>query len=445
MSKSRESSRPSNKITRRRFLEGTAIVVAAPFVTTLAIRAGSNRPAPSERITMGLIGAGKRGGTLLGQFLGRKQVQVVAVAEVEATRRDHAKERIETRYAEDLKSGAFKGCKTHLDYRALIARDDIDAVIIATPDHWHALPVCASAVAKKDIYCEKPLSLTILEARVMADTVKKSEIVFQTGSQQRSEYGGKFHRACELVRNGRIGEVHTVSVGVGGPSKPCDLPEQKAPNAVDWNGWLGPAPYRGYHETLCPKGVHGHFPAWRSYREYSGGGFTDMGAHHFDIAQWGLGMDDSGPVEIIPPDDKDHPKLTYKYARGVTLVHGGPSGATFEGSEGTIYVDRGRLEVKPEGIDKEPIPEHGVKLYKCTNHVDNFLDCVRSRKDPICTAEIGCRSVTVCHLGNLAVWNKRRLKWDPEKYRFVGDDEANTWLDRPKRGDWEGVWRDFVG
>ena len=178
--------------------------------------------------------------------------------------------------------------------------------MIATPDHWHAIPTVLAARAGKHIYCEKPLTLTIAQGRKVADEVKKAGVVFQTGSQQRSEFGGMFRKAVEYVRSGRIGKLKTIRIGVGGPAVACDLPDQEAPAGTDWERWLGPAPKRGYNDVLCPKGVHHHFPAWRNYREFGGGGLADMGAHHFDIAQWALDMDDSGPVKIEPPEQGQH-------------------------------------------------------------------------------------------------------------------------------------------
>ena len=210
---------------------------------------------------------------------------------------------------------------------------------------------------------------------------------------------------------------------------------------LDWDFWLGPAPTRSYNSVLSPRGVHDHFPNWRSYREYSGGGMTDWGAHHFDIAQWGLGMDESGPVEIIPPDGKDVKRLTYKYANGVVMCHGGLPGynfgVVFVGANGKVCVDRGKFKTEPESLAQENLDALPVKLYKSTNHYKDFIDAIQSRTPPICDVEVGARSVTVCHLGNLAYWNKRPLKWDPKREQFVGDAEANQWLDNPKRGDWK--------
>jgi len=426
----------ANHFTRRQFLKATAaLAVTAPAILPSSI--WGDAKGPNDRITLGFIGMGKQNSGLLNGFLHNKETQVVAVCDVDTTRREHAKKTVEDYYAAQANKGLFQGCTPYKDFRDLISRPDIDAVVVATPDHWHALIVIAAANAGKDIYCEKPLSLTIPEARAMVNAVRRNQRICQTGSMQRSSQ--EFRKACELVRNGRIGKVKTVIVGVGPSSKWCDLPEEAMEPGLDWNFWLGPAPVRPYNSVLSPRGVHDHFPNWRSYREYSGGAMTDWGAHHFDIAQWGLGMDDSGPVEIIPPEDaKATTGLRYLYANGVEMIHDtSRGGATFIGSEGRIFVDRGKFQADPESLGQEPLSAQALRLYVSSNHLQDWLSCIRSRKLPICDVEIGCRSVTVCHLGNLAYWNHRRLKWDPKTEQFVGDPEANTWLDREKRAPWK--------
>lgn len=425
-------SKYSQGLTRRRFLQGAAATVALPAAVL-----GADAKAPaSERINLGFIGMGTMNRGHLGNFLGQKDVQVVAVCDVDTTRREAAKKTVEDRYGEATKSGQYKGCAAYVDFRELLGRKDIDAVVIATPDHWHAIPVIEACQAGKDIYCEKPMSLTIHEAKTMIDAVRKHERVFQTGSQQRSS--NEFRLACELVRSGRVGKIKTVNVNVGPPSRPCDLKEEELEKGLDWDRWLGPAPTRPYSSVLSPRGVHKHFPDWRQYREYSGGMMTDWGAHHFDIAQWGLGMDESGPVEIIPPDDPKATKgVRYLYANGVELVHGPGGGVQFIGSDGEITVNRGKLMSSPESIIKEPLGEKDIHLYQSPGHQRDWLNCIRSRKRPLCDVEIGARSVTVCHLGNLAYWNHRKLRWDPKAWQFVGDTEANGWRDRERRDPWQ--------
>ncbi len=419
------------QLTRRQFLKVSSVAaLTAPMVVPSWGATG-----PNDRITMGFIGVGTQGGYLLQNFLNHPGTQVLAVCDVDTNRRQHHRGKVEEFYKIKQDSD-FKGCAEHKEFRELIERKDIDTVVIAAPDHWHAYIAIMAANAGKDIYCEKPLSLTIHEARAMVNATRKNNRVFQTGSMQRSS--GEFRKACELVRNGRIGKVKQVIVDVGGPSRPCDLPEEPMEPGLNWDMWLGPAPKRGYNSILSPRGVHKHFPDWRNYREYSGGMMTDWGAHHFDIAQWGLGMDESGPVEIIPPADPRATKgLRYIYANGVEVLHGDSGGVLFIGTEGKILVNRGKFEATPEAIGKEPLGPNAIRLYKSDNHAKDFLDCVRSRKRPICDVEVGCRSVTVCHLGNIAYWTHKRLKWDPRNEKFVGDTEADKWLDRDKRDPWK--------
>jgi len=411
----------SHCTSRRDFLKTAAI--GLPTVLSASALA-----APSDRITMGIIGIGKQCRGHVNSMLGRSNVQVLAVCDVQTLRLGWAKKQVDGRYKNT-------NCAATTDFRHVVSRDDIDAVLMATPDHWHAIPAIQAAQAGKDIYCEKPLSLTIREARAMVTAVRRFGRVFQTGSQQRSQSNFRF--ACEMVRSGRIGAVHTVHVNVGGPSSPCSLPPQPVRGDVDWDMWLGPAPMRPFHETICPAVEFGGWPQWRRFRDYSGGGMTDMGAHHFDIAQWGLGMERWGPVEVIPPDGKENKYLTYRYANGVNLHHGGgQSSIEWKGDKGRVLVGRGNLSTDPVDIMREPTQPHEVHLYKSTNHHGDWLDCIGSRKQPVADVEIGARTVSICHLGNICYRLKRRLRWDPAQEVFVGDDEANRLLDRPKRAPW---------
>ncbi|NQT86209.1 Gfo/Idh/MocA family oxidoreductase [bacterium] len=396
-------------VTRRGFLRGATAAAAAPlFVGSAAF--GAN-----DRITTGIIG---RGGPAGG---GAGGTHLLAVCDVR----------------EDKVAG-FRGnkeVKVYGDFRELLTRDDIDAVLIGTPDHWHAMAAIRSAEAGKDIYCEKPMSLTLYEARAMVNAVRRHGVVFQTGSQQRSEYGGKFRFACEMVRSGRIGRLHTVHVNVGGPSRECYLPAEPQPKTIDWNMWLGPAPWRPFHHSI---GLSG---SWRSWRDYSGGGMTDWGHHHFDIVQWALDKDGSGPEAVFPPDGKEFRHLTYIYrvnGEEVRVTHGGASGGQIEfvGTEGRIMVDRGTLKTDPGYIMATPTGPSEVQLFRSPGHKANWVDCIRTRRRPICDVAIGCRSVSVCHIGNLAYWLKRPLKWDAVKEEFIDDPAANRWLDRPKRAPW---------
>jgi predicted dehydrogenase len=418
-------------VSRRQFF-GT-LAAAAPLVLT---RRAAWADKANERITLGFIGVGTMGRGHLHGFLGRADTQVVAVCDVVAERRDDAKRMVEERYAEQKSKGGYKGCDTHNDFRELLARKDIDAVVIATPDHWHAIPCVEAARAHKHIYCEKPLTHTIAEGRIIVDEVKKHQVVFQTGSQQRSEFGGKFRQAAELVRNGRIGKVQTIRIGVGAPPVACDLPDQPVPPGTDWDMWLGPAPKRGYNEVLCPKGIHKHFPAWRNYREYAGGSLADMGAHHFDIAQWALGKSTSGPVHIEPPQGDAKTGLMFLYANGVVMFHGGRTDCIFEGTDGMIEVSRGHIKSNPESILATPLGADEVRLYHATNHHQNWIDGIKTGQEPICPAEVGQRSAAICHLANIGYRLRRSLRYDPTKERFIGDDEANKLLSREMRSPW---------
>jgi predicted dehydrogenase len=426
--------RGSPTISRRRFLVGAGAALAAPLVVRASALGADGAIAPSQRINLGFIGVGKQayGHTCI--FAGRPDVQIRAICDVQENKRQEARQAVERIYSGRNAAGA-NDLGLYNDFRELLARRDLNAVVIGTPDHWHAIPAIEAAKAGLDIYCEKPLSLTIREARAMAGAVRRYGRVFQTGSQQRSSR--EFRFACEMVRSGRIGQLKTINANVGGPSEDCYLPEEPVPQGVDWDLWLGPAPWRPYNSILCPPPSFTGYPHWRSYRDYSGGGMTDWGAHHFDIAQWGMGADDTGPVEIIPPDGKDVKLLTYRYASGVELYHGGGgNGVVFHGTEGRIEVNRGHLQTWPASLMQKPIGPNEIRLYESPGHHEDWIRCIRTRQRPICDVEIGCRSVTVCHLGNLAYWLKRPLRWDPAKEEFVGDAEANRWLDRPKREPW---------
>jgi predicted dehydrogenase len=432
--------KPSSRThsTRRQFLKVAAAAVAAPVIVPSSVFGADGKAPPSERITVGFIGCGKMANDYhLPELLRFGDVQAVAVCEVDATRREHAKQRVEQAYS---KKTDYKGCDAYADFRELIARKDIDAVCIATPEHGHAIPAILACKAGKDVYCEKPLTLTLAEARRCIDAARKFDRVFQVGSQQRSNVFGNFRQAAEFVRSGRVGKIRTVTVGVGGPSKPCDLPPEEMEPGLAWDLWLGPAPKRPYNSVLSPRGVHNHFPAWRTYREYAGGGHSDMGAHHYDIAQWCLGTDDSGPVEVIPPKaSKAQTGVKFLYANGVEMTHvADPSGCVFTGERGTLHIDRGVLTSDPESIVKDPLGQNEVHLPESPGHHRNWIECIRSRKRPVADVEIGARSVAIPILGNLAYWHRRGFKWDPAKWQFAEDQEANRkHLDLERREGWE--------
>lgn len=424
--------------TRRTLLRAGLAAGAVPLLTPAIGIASPRRSAPSERVTIGFIGCGKMCNDYhIPEILRQSDTQAVAVCEVDRTRREHAKRRIDEHYAKES-SRDFKGCAEYVDFREMLARKDIDAVVIATPDHWHAIPLVEAVKAAKDVYCEKPLTLTIGEAKRCIEAARQYRRVVQTGSQQRSNVFGSFREAVQLIRSGRLGKVERVTVGVGAPSVWCDLPEEPLEAGLNWDLWLGPAPARPYNSVLSPRGVHNHFPNWRGYREYSGGQHTDMGAHHYDIAHWALGLDQTGPVRIIPPEKPDaQTGVRYLYQNGLEIEHGGPSGCVFYGTAGKLHIDRGVLTSEPAEIVKEPLGEREVHLVPSPGHHRNWLDCVRSGERPVADVEIGARTVTVVHLGNLAYWNRRELRWDPQTWQFVDDAEANQWLDRERRDPWK--------
>ncbi len=422
------------KTTRRAFLKTAAWAAAAPaFVPASALGAEGRRPA-SDRIGLGCIGVGNMGGGHLSGLIKHPDVEIAAVCEVDAERLESARQRAQLPSAR-----AFR------DFREVLERPEIDAVLIATPDHWHAPMSIAAMKAGKDVYCEKPLTLTIGEGRKMVEAARRYGRICQTGSQQRSAYEGKFRFACELIRNGYIGQLKTALVKVGGPSAECFLPAEPTPEGMNWDMWLGPAPARPFHKNLHPK-------SWRAFRDYSGGAMTDWGAHHFDIVQWALDMDESGPVEIFPPDGKEHPCLTFRYANGVTAQHvygpgaariqypgEAPSGNSivFVGDKGWIEVSRSKLRTYPESLASVKLKPGEIRLFASPGHQENFLQCMRSRQRPICDVEIGCRSVSVCHLGNIAYWLNRPLRWNPKEERFIGDAEAGRWIERPRRAPYD--------
>jgi predicted dehydrogenase len=442
---------------RRNFFKTSALAVGATrFLTAVPASAtvGVRRPAPSDRITMAVIGTGNQGiGNMLG-FLTDPRVQVVAVCDVNRQSagywngniggRDPARQIVDWHYAAEIRSGTFSGCASYEDYREVIARPDVDVIMSALPDHWHGLTTVEAAMAGKDIYCEKPLSLTVAEGRAMSDSVKKYSRVLQTGSQQRS--GANFRQASELVRNGRLGRLHTIRIGMpGGQPDFGRSGHRKDPEPIpagfNYDLWLGPAPEAPYVPARC----HVNF---RWIRDYSGGQVTDWGGHHPDIAQWALGMDHSGPIAIrnargVFPDGLWNTATEYhfeaEYQNGVTMIVSDRerSGITFQGDDGWIHVARGSHEVSSPEIWNDPLPADAVRLPVSENHFRNFIDCVVSRQEPVAPVEAAHRSITIAHLGNIAMLLGRDLRWDPVREQVANDPQANGMLSRPMRAPWK--------
>jgi predicted dehydrogenase len=431
------------EMNRRRFLKKatgiTAGAVAFPYIVSSSALGNAGNVAASNRIVMGCIGVGSQGTGNMRGFLGKKQVQIVAVCDVDKRNRDRAKKRVDDRYGNS-------DCRTYLDFRDVIARDDIDALSLAMPDHWHSIPVIMAARAGKDMYGEKPLARTIREGRAMVDAVNRYGRIWQTGSWQRSVQN--FHRGCELVRNGRIGKVHKVEVGLPTGGSGGEPAVQAPPEGLDWDFWLGPALWRPFmkYSRNAP-----HWD-WRWIMDFSGGQLTDWAGHHIDIAHWGLGLDETGPVEIegkgVYPKEGiyDAPteyKFTCKYADGLTMVVANDRqqpkgmGTVWYGEKGWIYVARGdKLQAEPESILDETIGPDEIRLYESRDHQQNFLDCVLTRKKTITPIEVAHRSISVGLLGEIAMLTERKLRWDPDKEEFLNDEQANRMLSRPMRSPW---------
>ncbi|MCX7665797.1 MAG: Gfo/Idh/MocA family oxidoreductase [Gemmataceae bacterium] len=420
------------RFNRRSFIKTAGSVTALSgstyFLPFSLVSAQETKTPPSEKIRLGFIGMGGQGNSNLNPLM----KDCVAVCDVDSDRLTAAVAKVE--------KANGKAPLAFADYRKLLESKEVDAVVVSTPDHWHALITVDACHAGKDVYCEKPLTLTIAEGRAIVNAARKNKRIVQTGSQQRSDE--KFRRACEYVRSGRLGKIKEVKVGIPGPNfKGPPVEDGTPPKNLDYDFWLGPAPKRPYNE----KRVHYLF---RFFWDYSGGQLTNFGAHHLDIAQWGLGMDDSGPVSIEGTAQYHKEKwyetpetcqIIYTYANGVkvTCSMKEKGGATFIGEKGSIYVTRGTISSDPPEILKEMLGEMDTRLYVSTNHHKNWLDCIRTRKAPICEAEIGHRSATVCHLGNLAIKTGRKLTWDPQKETFVDDKEANALLSKAYRSPWK--------
>ena len=381
----------------------------------------------------------------MGLGLGRRfsdleMAQIIAACDVDETKTARFKTEIEKKYAEkDASSGTE--IKLYKDFRDLISREDIDGVMVATPDHWHAIIAIMAMKEGKDIYCEKPLAHTIKEGQMMVKAARKHERVFQTGSMQRSRRN--FRHACELVRNGYIGEIEKVVVSIGSPavSVPCDLPHMPTPATLDWNTWIGPAQIRSYHSDLAPVVPETFWGKWRYYQEFGGGMLTDWGAHMFDIVQWGLGMDHSGPVEFIPPvNPLAQEGMIFRYENGINVIQesfGRGNAVQFVGTKGTINISRSFLDSDIEGLVEKEIGENEIKLYASDNHYQDWLDCIKSREKPICDVEIGHRTSTICTIANLTYKLKQTLKWNPEKEKFIKNPEANLLKTKEYRSEWK--------
>ena len=430
-------------VSRREFLKRTTAVAAGaaafPYVIPASALGKDGHTAPSNRTVIGCIGVGGMGTGNLRSFLAFEEARIVAVCDVDRSHRERAQGMVNEHYGNE-------DCAGYHDFRDLLARDDLDAVSIATPDHWHAIPAIAAAKRGLDIYAEKPLALTIEQGRVMTDTVARHGVVWQTGSWQRSH--AHFRHACELVRNGRIGDVHTVQVGLPTGSGCGPQAEAPIPDGFDYDMWLGPAPDAPYTNNRC----HWNF---RWILDYSGGQLTDWAAHHCDIANWGMGTEYAGPVGIegrgeYPRDGlwnaATHYKFEARYAKkaspvapkGFTMIVSNalPMGARFEGTDGWIHVSRGGLTTEPASLKGSTVAPNEIRLYDSHNHHANFLECRKTRAKTITPIAVAHHAIAIAHLGNIAMRLERKVRWNPQKERFVKDPEADRMILRAMRAPW---------
>lgn len=444
-----------SNISRRGFLKRTlgAAVGAAgiPYIVPSSVLGANGAVLPSERIVMGYIGVGSMGGGHVRQFSGMSEVQAVAVCDVRESNRQRAKNTIDQRYGN-------KDCATYDDFRELLARKDIDAILNATPDHWHVLISLEAARNRKDMYQEKPLGMSVAEGKALRREIQRTGVVFQFGTQQRSSYNFRF--ACELARNKRIGELKTIVLGgVGGEERMSPVVEpapEPVPEGFDYDMWLGPALYEPYCAQRCSRD-------WMSIHDYCLGAISGAwGIHDVDIAQWAADADNTGPVEIEGKgewpregllNDIDVWDISHTYASGVKMLHkdkrtareyikqtGLPAlpwmGVLFIGTDGWVFASREALKASRDSLLRAAFGPGDIRLYYSNNHAMNFIDCVKSRKKTICPIESAVRSDAVCHMDDIVVRLGRKLRWDPVKEIFVNDDEANRMLSRAMRSPW---------
>lgn len=412
---SHRNGRPARRGTlganRRDFLKAAAGLAMAPYVIPASALGADGQTPPSERIVMGGIGIGNQGRGDQGAFLGRSDVQYVAVCDVKQNVREEAKARVDQRYGNS-------DCKAYRDYRELLARSDIDAVHVATPDHWHAVIVIEACRQGKDVYCQKPETRTLAEGPLMVAAARRYGRVVSGGSQRVLE---DYRKVVDPCWSGELGTIREINVNVGPLPMPCNLPGEPVPAGFDWDMWLGPAPWAPYHPWRCSGSYSINGQSWRSFEDYSGGGMTDWGAHHFGGATFAVDVRELEPVEVIYHDEGGHGWLSFRYAHGLLLHHNKPG--------------MGNLEVV--GTPGEKLPPKPVPGYKGQGGIyGDFIHCVKTREKPFRDIEIASHTVAVCHLGLIAYKLKRSLTWDPATQQFPGDDEANRLRDRAKREPW---------
>ncbi len=442
---------------RRNFIRKAAATAAGAIVVPVIVPSTVfGKSAPSNKINIGQIGCGRiaRGHDMPG-VLRYDIARYVAVSDLDSKRMEDGKRLVEEYYK---KKGSAADVRMYSDYKEMLLNKDIDAVVISTPDHWHAQPAMEAALAGKDIYMQKPNSLTVTEGRMMSDTVHKTGVILQVGTQQRSS--AQFRRAAELVRNGRIGKLHTVKIGLPGDPSGPDFSEMPVPDNLDFKMWLGPTPDVPYTENLVhPQNGYGR-PGWLRHENYGAGMITGWGQHHYDSAAWGMDTEHTGPISVEAI--AEFPKsgswnvhgdfmVKHEYESGITVLTSGgfPNGIRYEGTDGWIFVTRGAYRATesdpiPEGSTKaldasskeilnSKIGENEINLYVSEEQHGNWLDCIQSRKQPISPVEIGHRACSVCLISHIAMKIPGRLRWDPKRERFIDNDLANAMLSRPQR------------
>ena len=398
--------------TRRDFLKTASAAIAVPYIITSSALGDDETPPASDRIVMGGIGIGNMGRGDQGAFLGRKDVQYVAVSDVRTGAREGAKKKVDDHY----KNG---DCQAYNDFRELLAREDLDAVHVATPDHWHAIMVIEACRSGKDVYCQKPETRTLREGPLMVEAARRYARVVSGGSQRVLEdYRGVVNQCW----GGELGEIKSINVNVGPLSQTCNLPAQDLPGDIDWDLWLGPAPWAPYNKDRCSGSFSTSGNSWRSYIDYSGGGMTDWGAHHFGGATYAVDVRELQPEEVTYNDENGKQWLSFRYPNGLLLHHNKPGS--------------GNLQV--EGMPGEPREAKPVPQYKGTGGIyGDFIESVKTREKPFRDIELAVNSVAVSHLGIIAYTLQRSLKWDAKTQSFPGDEEANRFLDRARREPWQ--------
>lgn len=427
---------------RRRFLSALGSTAVAPLLIPCQVLGRNGALPPSERITLGIIGTGNQGMTHARVLAALPQAQIVAVCDPVRAHRLQARQLVDN-WNQEAAGPSRKGCTDYNDFRQLLARPDIDAVFIASPEHWHAVQTVAAARAGKDIYCEKAMAKTIFESQAMVKSVRQHQRIFQLGTQQRSDR--RFRMACELARNGYLGTLQAIKVGDPRGYPGPKIREEPIPEGLDYEMWLGPAPANPYFKDRLD-----NLKGWMLCYDYTVGFLSGWGQHEIDIAQWGNGTDDTTPVEVegratFPSEGLNSAAATwhveYLYANGVRLVFTSddqnPHGVRFEGKDGWIFVDRSKIEAEPASLLTVQFRDTDTRLYRSDHHHLDFLRSVKSRKDPVCRVEAAHHAYIVCNMGDIASRLGRKLRWEPDTERFLNDEEANRMLDRPRRDPWQ--------